>query len=358
MTEISPLFAITLERWYDRHKRDLPWRGTDNPYHIWVSEIILQQTRVAQGFDYYRRFVEEFPDVASLAAAPEDKVLRVWQGLGYYSRARNMHAAARRIMDVYGGAFPTDYTDVRSLKGIGDYTAAAICSIAYGQPFAVLDGNVFRVLSRYFLVDLPIDTGEGKRFFKSLAGELLDCARPGVYNQAIMDFGALQCVPKSPACGDCPFAESCLALSRGEVESFPRKAKSLSVSDRYFVYYFVVRGDCVFLHRRGTDDIWAGLYEPFLQEYLSRPGADDVMCTVREVFGPHVQGVRPLREGQKHLLTHRRLWIDSYRIEVDAGFRLPGFEEIQIKGIETYPMPKPIVDLFRKIEEEDFNLHL
>ena len=344
-----PLFAVTLERWYERHKRDLPWRGTDNPYRIWVSEIILQQTRVAQGYDYYRRFIEEFPDVASLAAAPEERVLRAWQGLGYYSRARNMHAAARRVVDVYGGTFPTDYADVRSLKGIGDYTAAAICSIAYGQPFAVLDGNVFRVLSRYFLVDLPIDTGAGKKYFKSLADELLDRARPGLYNQAIMDFGALQCVPKSPACEDCPLADGCLGLSRGRVEELPRKARSLAVTDRYLVYFFVVRGSGVFLHRRGTDDIWAGLYEPYLQEFASRPGTDEILQVVRNVFGPHVQGVRFLREGQKHLLTHRRLWIDSYRIDVDSDFRLPGFEEIQIKGIGKYPMPKPIVELFQRM---------
>ena len=203
--------------WYARHGRDLPWRRTRDPYRIWLSEVILQQTRVAQGMDYYLRFTERFPDVGSLAAAPEDEVLKLWQGLGYYSRARNLHAAARQVAERFGGVFPRSYDEVRSLRGVGDYTAAAVCSAAYDAPCAVLDGNVFRVLARLFDIDLPIDSTAGKRTFAELAQMQLDKRCPGRYNQAVMDFGALQCTPAQPGCADCPLASRCLALAAGTV---------------------------------------------------------------------------------------------------------------------------------------------
>ena len=211
--------ADKLIDWYGVNGRDLPWRRTRDPYRIWLSEVILQQTRIAQGMDYYLRFVARFPDVGALAAADEDEVLKLWQGLGYYSRARNLHAAARQVVERYGGRFPAAYADVRSLKGVGDYTAAAVCSIAYDAPCAVVDGNVYRVLSRLFDLDLAIDTAEGRKAFAALADEQLDRRRPARYNQAIMDFGALQCTPANPSCNDCPLRDECLSLAAGTVEA-------------------------------------------------------------------------------------------------------------------------------------------
>lgn len=235
--------AEILLDWYAREGRDLPWRRTRDPYRIWLSEVILQQTRVAQGMEYYLRFTERFPDVASLAAAPEDEVLKLWQGLGYYSRARNLRAAAREVVERFGGVFPRSLDDVRSLRGVGDYTAAAICSAAYDAPCAVVDGNVYRVLSRLFDLAEPIDTTAGKRAFACLAQSQLDAAHPGRYNQAIMDFGAIQCTPASPRCEACPLSESCLALAAGTVADRPVKRGKTRVRDRWFNYLHVASGD-------------------------------------------------------------------------------------------------------------------
>ena len=228
--------------WFAREGRDLPWRRTRDPYRIWLSEVILQQTRVAQGLEYYLRFTERFPDIAALAAAPEDEVLKLWQGLGYYSRARNLHAAARQVMSRFGGVFPATYGEVRALPGVGDYTAAAVCSIVYDAPCAVVDGNVYRVLARLFDIGIPIDTTAGKRAFAELAQSQLDTSRPGLYNQAIMDFGALQCTPAQPRCGDCPLAGRCLALAAGTVGVRPVKQGRAKVRDRWFNYLHVTCG--------------------------------------------------------------------------------------------------------------------
>ena len=250
-------FSDILLSWYSENKRELPWRDTRDPYLIWISEIILQQTRVAQGYDYYARFVRRFPDVKSLAEADEDEVMRLWQGLGYYSRARNLLAAARRRTD---GVFPTSYGGVRALKGVGVYPAAAICSFAYGMPCAVVDGNVYRVLARYFGVDTPIDSTEGKKAFAALAQEMLDTSHPADYNQAIMDFGALVCTPKSPGCMFCPLAETCMALSEGRVADLPVKQHRTKLVDRYFNYLFVRMGKDTLLQQRTADDIWQTLF--------------------------------------------------------------------------------------------------
>ena len=229
----------TLIEWYKKNKRDLPWRNTTDAYTIWISEIILQQTRVAQGLDYFERFIRRFPDVQSLAAAREEEVLRYWQGLGYYSRARNLHAAAKEVLEQFNGTFPNRYEDVRSLKGIGDYTAAAICSFAYRQPYAVLDGNVYRVLSRLLSIETAIDTPTGKRLFQEAAYSLLDEKEPDIYNQAIMEFGALQCTPQQPQCLSCPLAGNCLAHGKGIEKSLPRKQGKTSVKERFFNYFYI-----------------------------------------------------------------------------------------------------------------------
>ena len=270
-------FATTIERWYNEHKRDLPWRETTDPYQIWISEIILQQTRVAQGYAYFLRFMERFPTVKSLAEAPEDEVMRLWQGLGYYSRARNLHEAARMIASREDG-FPKTYEEVRSLKGIGEYTAAAICSFAYGLPYAAVDGNVYRVLSRWLGIDTPIDTATGKKLFSKWANQLLDTQHPGLYNQAIMDFGALQCLPQSPDCSTCPLEVSCVARKEGCVDKLPVKSHRTKVLPRYFNYIYVRAGAFTFIHKRTDDDIWKNLYELPLVE-------SDTPWTEEELYG-------------------------------------------------------------------------
>lgn len=250
-------FSEILINWYREHKRELPWRESSDPYLIWISEIILQQTRVVQGYDYFIRFIKRFPDVTSLAEADEDEVMKFWQGLGYYSRARNLHAAARSM----NGVFPKTYPEVLALKGVGEYTAAAICSFAYNMPYAVVDGNVYRVLSRYLGIETPIDSTEGKKLFASLAGEFLDKSRPAVYNQAIMDFGAIQCTPQNPACLFCPLAGSCMALSKSMVAQLPVKQHKTKTTERFLNYIYVRAGACTFINKRTGNDIWKNLFE-------------------------------------------------------------------------------------------------
>ena len=303
--------------WYSREGRDLPWRRTRDPYRIWLSEVILQQTRVAQGLAYYERFTDRYPDVASLAAASEDEVLKLWQGLGYYSRARNLLAAAREVVARFGGVFPRTLEEVRSLRGVGDYTAAAICSIACDAPCAVVDGNVYRVLSRLFDLDLPVDTAPGRRAFAEVALRELDPAHPGRYNQAIMDFGALQCTPVSPRCEACPLSACCLALAAGTVAERPVKRGRTRVRDRWFHYLHVTSGDRTLLCRREGRDIWQGLYEFPL---IETSGAADFAELAgdprfREWLGDgpwHLLRSTPL---PLHQLSHQRLHATVHRIE-------------------------------------------
>ena len=342
-------FASILEAWYADHKRELPWRETRDPYRIWISEIILQQTRVAQGEEYYRRFVERFPDVRALAEAPEDEVMKYWQGLGYYSRARNLHAAARSMADA---GFPTDYEGVRALKGVGDYTAAAICSFAYDMPCAVVDGNVYRVLSRYFGIDEPIDSTGGKKTFAAMAAELLDVRRPALYNQAIMEFGALQCTPSSPACLLCPLADGCQALATGRVGELPVKQHRTQTVDRFFHYIYIHIGGDTFIRRREASDIWRNLYElPLLEadhrlssEELRRRLAADWACP-----NEALASLQPLQLGVKHVLSHRILYTDFYRMEWPQDALPPeGYLRIPCSGLDRYAFPRLIDAFFEK----------
>ena len=262
-------FTLTLLHWFRDNGRELPWRGTQDPYAVWLSEIILQQTQVKQGWEYWERFMRRWPTVADLAAATEDEVLREWQGLGYYSRARNLHTAACQIVE--RGGFPTTIEGLRQLKGVGDYTAAAIGSIAFGLPAAVVDGNVYRVLSRYYGIATPINTTEGKKEFAALAQELVSglSGEPrisGLYNQAIMDFGAIQCTPQSPYCESCPLMESCVAFRENRVAELPVKLKTLKVKERRLTYVYIRCQGMTAIHRRGPGDIWQGLYEPLMLE--------------------------------------------------------------------------------------------
>lgn len=315
-------FALTLLEWFRENGRALPWRQTQDPYAIWLSEVILQQTQVKQGMNYWLRFMRHWPTVELLAAATEDEVLREWQGLGYYSRARNLHFAARQIVEM--GGFPQTLEGIKSLKGVGDYTAAAIGSIAFGLPAAVVDGNVYRVLSRHFGISTPINTTEGKKEFSLLANHLLPKKNASAYNQAIMDFGAIQCTPQSPRCLICPLQESCMALREGRVGELPVKMKTLKVKERHLVYIYVRHQGYIAIHRRGKGDIWQGLYEPLLTETVP---TDAVM----------------LREKIRHVLTHRILLADFYLWEPATRPQLPpDYFWIEEGELDRYAKPRLI----------------
>lgn len=312
-------FAPKLLHWYQRHRRDLPWRQTADPYRIWLSEVILQQTRVAQGMPYYLKFVETFPTVASLAAAEEREVLRLWQGLGYYSRARNLHQTAKLVADQYGGHFPGTYNELLKLRGIGPYTAAAVASFAFGERVAVLDGNVFRVLARVFGIETDIASNAAKKEFTQLANQLISPDDPATYNHAIMDFGATQCVPVSPQCLFCPFAFDCEANASGRQSVLPVKIKKGTVRERYFHYLVLERGEYLALRERTGRDIWTGLYDFYLVEGEEFLTLDDL--TERDEFwrrlGP--QGtLLDVSEPVTHVLSHQRIRAQFWRLQLPA----------------------------------------
>ena len=340
-------FALTLLAWFRENGRDLPWRQTRDPYAIWLSEIILQQTQVKQGWDYWERFMHRWPTVEALAAATEDEVLREWQGLGYYSRARNLHYAAKQIVAL--GHFPDTLDEIRKLKGVGDYTAAAIGSIAFGLPAAVVDGNVYRVLARHFGIDTPINTTEGKKTFTALAQSLLPSdnyqlsARPkdacyqrdarifnyqlpqvAAYNQAIMDFGAIQCTPSSPRCQSCPLMETCVAFRSNLVSDLPVKQKTFKVRERHLIYIYIRCNGMTAIHRRGPGDIWQGLYEPWLVDTTP-------------------VGAVLIKQNVKHVLTHRILLADFYLLEVSEKPSLPpDYIWIPESDLDSYAVPRLI----------------
>ena len=323
---MQSLIAPSLLDWYAQHGRDLPWRATRDPYHIWLSEVILQQTRVEQGWNYYLRFIERWPTVSDLAAASEDEVLKAWQGLGYYSRARNLHAAARQIANQFGGKFPTSYEAIRSLRGVGDYTAAAIASMAFDLPYAVVDGNVYRVLSRLFDLATPIDSTKGRKTFAQLAQSQLDPRHAATYNQAIMDFGALQCTPQHPSCERCPLAERCLALAAGSVAERPVKQGRTRIRDRYFHYLHLTDGHRTLLYRRKEGDIWQGLYEfPLIES--EQPLTTEELCAMplfQQWLGDCSFRICAVAPQPRHQLSHQRLHATFYRIEVPT---LPALAE-------------------------------
>lgn len=307
--------------WYQENKRELPWRETTDPYLIWISEIILQQTRVIQGYNYYVRFIARFPDIPTLADAHEDEVLKYWEGLGYYSRARNLHAAARYMKTHFDGHFPQDHKDVLALKGVGEYTAAAVCSFAYKQPYAVVDGNVYRVLSRIFAIDLPIDSGKGKKYFVELAQSLLPEACPDLYNQAIMDFGAMQCLPKSPACERCPLQGKCRAYAMGNVDRFPVKTGKVVVKPRYFNYLNITCNGLALLAQRTAKDIWQNLYEFPLIETEAPLTFEELQAG--EEYTRLLAGIENIRVVRaiglpKHVLSHRVIYARFYELEVSC----------------------------------------
>ena len=333
-----------LLQWFQENGRDLPWRQTSDPYAIWLSEIILQQTQVKQGWEYWERFMRRWPTVEALAAATEDEVLREWQGLGYYSRARNLHYAARQI--VAHGSFPNTIEDIKKLKGVGDYTAAAIGSIAFNLPVAVVDGNVYRVLSRYFGIDTPINTTEGKKLFATLAQEQLlpalnrEGMGAGLYNQAIMDFGAIQCTPQSPKCDDCPLMESCEAFRTNRIQELPVKLKTLKIRERHLIFIYIRYKGQTAIHRRGAGDIWQGLYEP-----LSIDGGQLTVdnWAAQNHYPLSTANCQLLRKNVRHVLTHRILYADFYLWEPDEQPSLPSdYIWIPESDIDNYALPRLI----------------
>lgn len=320
-------FSNALIAWYLENKRELPWRSTKDPYRVWLSEIILQQTRVAQGMPYYLAFIEAFPRVQDLAAAPEAEVLKLWQGLGYYSRARNLHAAAKMVVNQYNGQFPTTYKELLTLKGVGDYTASAIASFCFDQVTAVVDGNVYRVLSRVFGIDIPINTTAGNKTFKALAQALISPKDPATFNQAIMEFGALYCTPKNPDCTHCIFQDQCEALAQKQVDNLPVKLKKTKVKTR-FLHYFYIRSEDnkTLLQQRQGKGIWQGLYEfPLIETSspiaLGGPEAERFRESVNQqppfdqmdILELYPYNDKPIIHKLSHQHLHTTFWIVEVR---------------------------------------------
>ena len=383
-------FANTIISWFRENGRALPWRETRDPYAIWLSEIILQQTRIAQGWEYWERFMAQYPTVEELAAAHEDEVLKLWQGLGYYSRARNLHTAAKQIVAL--GHFPDTLEGIKQLKGVGDYTAAAIGSFAFDIPAAVVDGNVYRVLARYFGIDTPINSTQGKKVFAALAQSLLPSSKASdslssfspasdfqsslslvaAYNQAMMDFGAIQCTPQSPKCLLCPLAETCEAMRTNRVAELPVKQKTMKVKTRHLSYIYIrCKGETA-IHRRGEGDIWQGLWEPFnasdIAEACASPSSAQASLSstkfstsltklssfkkelAADLHLSNVDALQLLAQDVKHVLTHRILLADFYLLETDAHPQLPDdYIWIKEEEIEDYGIPILIELMLEKI---------
>ncbi len=337
-------FSNIIIHWYEENKRDLPWRTTKDAYIIWVSEVILQQTRVAQGLAYFVRFIERFPSVTDLAKAEEAEVLKYWQGLGYYSRARNMHKAAKKVMESYAGIFPTDYTDLLTLQGIGDYTAAAISSFSNNQPHAVVDGNVYRVLSRVFGINIPINSNEGKKEFKKLAQSLLLPHQAATYNQAIMEFGALQCVPASPVCANCPLQAMCYAFEHKQINSLPVKETKKTTKTRYFFYFDIRNEEYTYLQQRTHNDIWHNLFEYPLLERDTPSTTDEILTSsgFLDLFDNcGNMAIEGISSEIKHVLSHQIIRTVFIRITIEKeNNALQSLLKINSQDIEDYPVSR------------------
>ncbi len=339
-------FTENLLQWAKEHPRDLPWKDTKDPYKIWLSEIILQQTRVAQGKPYYEKFVRTYPKVENLANAPEDEVMRMWEGLGYYSRARNMHAAAKYIAFELKGKFPRTYKEILQLKGVGPYTAAAIASFAFELPCAVVDGNVYRVLARRFGIETPIDATAGKKEFAQLAQELLDRSNPSIYNQAIMDFGATHCTPSNPNCADCPMRENCIAYHKGLISKLPIKSKKLKKKTRYFHFLMLQTSNKKFvLQKRVKKGIWRNLYQFPLIEGKELLNFDALTKTKKwQIFFSNQNfSLKKVSKNYKHLLTHQTIFIRFFELQLEGiPDNLSNCIEVSSKEFEQYAFPRVI----------------
>jgi A/G-specific adenine glycosylase len=351
-------FSRTLIRWYHHHHRDLPWRHTSDPYKIWLSEIILQQTRVVQGLPYYLRFVDQYPTVFDLARADEQEVLRLWQGLGYYSRARNMHRTARQVVDEYGGSFPPTYAQLLQLKGVGQYTAAAIASFAFGEAVPAVDGNVYRVLARILGIKTDILSSSAKKEFTGVASQLIPADDPATFNQAMIEFGAIQCQPVAPDCLLCPFNTICYAFQHGAQALLPVKARKAKVRDRYLNYLVLEKGGKLAMRQRTAKDVWQGLYDFYLVESVHPVNEADELPSHLPDAAEWLQAgqVTLPQKTYVHLLSHQKLHVRFWKISLDiavSSAELPeGFAFYQPAQIED--LPKPIlIDTF--IKEQIFN---
>ena len=340
----------TLINWYAENHRDLPWRHHPTPYQVWISEVILQQTRVNQGYEYYLRFIKRWPTVAHLAQASEEEVLKMWQGLGYYSRARNLHQCAKQVVELYGGDFPSDFNKLLRLKGVGNYTAAAIASIAFNLPHAVVGGNVYRVLSRLFDIDSPINSNEGQAVFAQTAEQLLNREQPGLHNQAMMEFGALQCTPKNPACLHCPLQAQCLAFAHQTVLQRPVKLQKLKVSTRYFNYLVIRIEDKLYLRKRSGNDIWKNLYDFPCVESREAMDVEEVVST--EQFQQLIEGksftITKTSPIFTHKLTHRTIMAQFIEIKLDEELLRIETKDLILtpeKDLGLYPIPR-LIDLY------------
>lgn len=348
MNSLQPQFSKPLLDWYQEHKRALPWRKTKDPYAIWVSEVILQQTRVKQGLPYYERFMDKYPRVQNLAEASEDQLLRLWQGLGYYSRARNMHQTARYIWQELGGDFPDSYAALLKLKGVGPYTAAAIASFAYNETVAVVDGNVYRVLSRYFGIEKDINYPANQKEFKTLAQSLVPEGQAQAYNQAIMEFGAIQCTIHKPNCLFCPIQEKCEALARGLQDKLPIKISRTKIKKRFFHYLIVQQQGRFLLKKRSNEDIWGGLYDFVM---LESKAPEELASLLSRLDARLLDALRILgsQGPYKHVLTHQRIQAWFWKVELKKDIE-PGFFD-QVMGAnhhlynpeEIRDLPKPIL---------------
>ncbi len=340
----------TLINWYAENHRDLPWRHEPTPYQVWLSEVILQQTRVSQGLDYYLRFIERWPTVADLAHASEEEVLKLWQGLGYYSRARNLHHCAQQVVNDYNGEFPADFEQLKKLKGIGGYTAAAIASIAFGLPHAVVDGNVYRVLSRLYDIDTPININEGQSLFARLANELLNREQPGLHNQAMMEFGALHCTPKNPDCLHCPLQAQCMAFEHQTVLQRPVKLAKTIVKTRYFNYLVIRFKDNVYLHKRSGSDIWRNLYDFPCIESEQPLSVDEVVATAQfqQLIEDKPFTITKVSPVYTHKLTHRTLLAQFIELKLEKKLLQIETKDLFLtpeKDLGNFPIPR-LIDLY------------
>jgi A/G-specific adenine glycosylase len=340
-------FSNSLLLWYLQNKRDLPWRNTVNPYPIWLSEIMLQQTRVAQGMPYFLSFMDAFPTVFDLAKADEEQVLKLWQGLGYYSRARNMHKTAQIIAFDFNGNFPNNYNDLLKLKGIGEYTAAAIASFAFNEVVPVVDGNVYRVLARYFDVETDIASSSARKEFTALAKEFIPNDNPALFNQAIMEFGALQCVPKNPNCDICIFNTSCAALQKKKVAELPVKLKKTKVTDKFFNYLiFLDDSETTLINKRTEKGIWHNLYEFPIIETENQVDFDTLSNLIQENYSDlEIEAISIYNDNPIiHKLSHQKLHINFYKIEVSKKL----INGISLNSLRNYPFPIVIYNFIEK----------
>ncbi len=350
------IFSAKLQKWFILNKRNLPWRGTNDPYKIWLSEIILQQTRVDQGIAYYLKFIRNYPTIADLANADEEEILKDWQGLGYYSRARNLHFTAKTIQNELNGIFPNSFEKIKKLKGIGDYTAAAISSFAFDESKAVVDGNVYRLLARLIGSEIPIDTTEGKKFFQALADQLIDNNNPGPHNQAIMEFGALHCTPKNQKCETCVFNDTCIAQKLGTQDLLPIKKNKIKQRKRYFNYFILENEAYILIHKRATKGIWQNLYDFPMIEMKSKTSTDLIIdqkeftdiikdCKFKLVFSS---------AERKHILSHQIIMATFHHIQISErhSFHNASLKWIKKSSFNKYPIPKLIENYLK--EETNF----